>query len=114
MRAAAPDLSALFAALADPTRRGLLEILAEGPRSMTALAGRFSRSLPTIFGHLEVLVRAGLVRSWKQGRVRTFAAQPQALAIAEEWMTTQRRLWERRLDQLDAHLLTMEDHDDDR
>src|SRR5688572_18397468 len=101
MAAHAGDLSLVFAALADPTRRGLVQRLGRGPSSMTALAKPFALSLPTIFGHLEVLVTAGLVLSRKQGRVRTFTLRPETLTKAEDWLSQQRQLWQTRLDQLD-------------
>jgi DNA-binding transcriptional ArsR family regulator len=61
---------------------------------------------------LSMLEKFGLVKSRKTGRVRTYELAPQPLRAAEDWMTDQRRLWERRLDQLDAYLLTMKESDD--
>ena len=74
-----PDLSLLFHALSDPTRRAMLERLAQGPAAVTELAGPSGLRLPTILRHLSVLESAGLIRSSKDGRVRSCALNPQAL-----------------------------------
>jgi DNA-binding transcriptional ArsR family regulator len=66
-------------------------------------------ALPSFTQHLNVLENCGLVRSRKSGRVRTYSLSPQTLRAAENWMAEQRSLWERRLDQLDAHLLDMKE-----
>lgn len=99
----------VFRALADKNRRRMLERLAHGPTSPSALALLLGIGLPTVDQHLKVLERAGLVRSEKSGRVRTCFLLPAPLALAQDWLSTQRALWERRCDQLDAHLLTMTD-----
>jgi DNA-binding transcriptional ArsR family regulator len=77
-----------------------------------ALARPFDMALPSFTEHLRMLERFGLVTSRKIGRVRTYVLAPQALRAAENWMTDQRKLWECRLDQLDAYLLTMKENDD--
>jgi DNA-binding transcriptional ArsR family regulator len=94
----------VFQALADPTRRRLLERLVERPASVSELAKPFSMSLPAIMQHLEVLEACGLVRSEKVGRVRTCQVEPAALRAAEEWLGQQRYAWERRLDRLGQEL----------
>lgn len=99
------QLSRVFQALADPTRRAVLEKLSRGPQAMTALAEPFDMALPSFAQHLGVLESCGLVRSVKQGRVRTYQLSPQPLKSAEHWMTKQRASWESRLDQLDALLV---------
>jgi DNA-binding transcriptional ArsR family regulator len=99
-----PPLDRVFRALADPTRRAVLERLARGAAPVTELARPFAMALPSFVQHLRVLEDSGLVRSRKAGRVRTYQLAPRALGAAEHWMATQRALWERRLDQLDAHL----------
>lgn len=98
-------LDAVFRALADPTRRAVLERLGEGPSAVSDLAKRFAMALPSFTQHLEVLAAAGLVRSKKVGRVRTCRLAPAPLKAAERWMSKQRALWNRRLNQLDAYLL---------
>lgn len=99
-------IDATFRALADPTRRRVVERLSTGPASMTELAEPFPITLPTLTKHLRVLETSGLVRSTKRGRVRTFRIVPDRLELAAGWLASQRRLWERRLDQLDEHLRT--------
>lgn len=106
----AVDLSRVFQALADPTRRAVVTRLCAGPAAVSELARPFAMALPSFAQHLDVLERAGLVRSRKRGRVRTYALAPRRLQVAERWMQRQRAQWETRLDQLDAFLLaTKED-----
>jgi DNA-binding transcriptional ArsR family regulator len=97
-------LNRVFQALADPTRRAVLERLSRGPASMSELAQPFRMALPSFSQHLDVLENCGLVRSRKTGRVRTYELAPEPLKEAEQWMVTQRANWERRLDQLDHYL----------
>ncbi|WP_406855764.1 metalloregulator ArsR/SmtB family transcription factor [Alsobacter sp. KACC 23698] len=107
-----PDLTLLFHALADPTRRSILTRLAEGPARVTELAGPTGFRLPTVMRHLSVLQEAGLVVTSKDGRVRTCAIQPEALEPARTWLDRQRTIWESRLDRLDAFVMTvMKDKD---
>lgn len=98
------QLSQIFQALADPTRRAVLERLAAGPATTSELAQPFAMALPSFSQHLGVLEHCGLVHSRKQGRTRTYRLAPRPLRAAEHWMSRQRALWERRLDQLDAYL----------
>jgi len=100
-------LDRLFQALADPTRRAVVERLGRGPVATSDLARPFAMALPSFLQHLEVLERAGLVSSTKKGRVRTYRLTPQPLEVAENWMTTQRRLWEGRLDRFDEYVRTL-------
>jgi len=99
-----PGLGRVFQALADPTRRAVLERLAGGPAAMSELAQPFRMALPSFAQHLDVLEDVGLVRSSKEGRVRTYQLEPRALKAAEGWLAKQRALWSRRLDQLDDYL----------
>ena len=98
------DLTRVFHALADPTRRAVLERLSRGPAAMTELARPFPMALPSFSQHLGVLEECGLVRSHKTGRVRTYQLETRPLEAAQDWMEAQRSLWERRLDQLDDYL----------
>ena len=98
------DLGRVFQALADPTRRAVLEKLSRGPAAMSELAQPFRMALPSFSQHLDVLEDCGLVRSSKAGRVRTYELSPQSLRAAEGWLARQRALWARRLDQLDDYL----------
>ncbi len=98
------QLDAVFQALADPTRRAVLERLTKGPAPTSELARPFKMALPSFWQHLTVLESCGLVTSRKTGRVRTYTLTAQPLAAAEHWMARQRVRWERRLDQLDEYL----------
>lgn len=101
-------LDGVFHALADPTRRQLIERLTRGPASVSELAAPFSMSLAAIVQHLQILEASGLVRSEKVGRVRTVRFEPAELRAAERWLETRRASWERKLDRL-ADLLGGED-----
>ena len=102
---------AVFRALADPTRRRVLERLGRGPASVGDLAKPFEMALPSFLQHLRMLETAGLVSSEKVGRVRTYRLVPERLKLAEDWLARQRRLWEARLDQLDDLLKTLKESD---
>lgn len=100
----------VFRALSDPTRRHVLERLSRSSASVSELAEPFEMALPSFLQHLRILEESGLVRSQKTGRVRTYELSPQRLKLAEDWLSRQRSLWERRLDQLDAYLLDMKEN----
>ena len=99
-----PELDQVFQALADPTRRGMVERLVRGPASVSELSRPLAMSLPAAMQHLQVLEACGLVRSEKAGRVRTCHIEPAALRAAETWVTSQRTAWETRLDRLGDYL----------
>jgi len=105
---AEPSLDHLFQALADPTRRRMVERLSRGPASVSELAKPFSMSLPAVVQHLQVLEQSGLVRSEKVGRVRTCSIDATALTQAEQWLNDQRLAWEQRLDRLGDFLAASE------
>lgn len=94
------DIDALLRALADPTRRRIVERLGSGPHSVTALAAPLPMSLPAVFQHLQVLEGCGLVASEKVGRVRTCRLELGRLNTVEDWIAARRRTWQRRLDRL--------------
>ncbi|MDQ3033425.1 MAG: metalloregulator ArsR/SmtB family transcription factor [Myxococcota bacterium] len=98
------ELSTLFAALADPTRRAILARLAEGDAPVKDLAEPFELSGPAITKHLKVLERAGLISRSREGQQRPCRLEPRALAPAAEWIEQYREMWEERLDRLDAYL----------
>jgi DNA-binding transcriptional ArsR family regulator len=98
------DLDLLFGALADATRRSIVERLAVGEATVTELAAPFSISLPAISRHLKVLERASLITRSQQGRWRHARLTPTPLAGAATWLSLQERLWAERLDRLDDHL----------
>jgi DNA-binding transcriptional ArsR family regulator len=102
-----PNLDLMFQALADPTRRIMVERLSRGPASVSELAKPFSISLPAIVQHLQVLEASGLVKSEKHGRVRTCSIDSSAMTHAEKWLNDRRIQWEKRLDRLGD--LLMED-----
>jgi DNA-binding transcriptional ArsR family regulator len=97
-------LDLAFQALADPTRRALVERLTHSPASVSDLARPLSMSLPAVMQHLAVLEGSGLVVSEKVGRVRTCRIEPRALSLVEQWINTRRTEWERRLDRLGDYL----------
>lgn len=96
-----------FAALADPTRRAMVEQLSQGPAPVSDLAAPFDMALPTVLQHLKVLEASGLIRSTKTGRVRTCALNPAALRFIESWLAAQVQVWESRLDRLDQLALRL-------
>ncbi|WP_214633130.1 ArsR/SmtB family transcription factor [Antrihabitans cavernicola] len=97
-------LDLIFAALADPSRRNMVERLCRGPASVSELAKPLDMSLPAVVQHLQVLEASGLVRSEKIGRVRTCQIEPTTLRTAEHWISERRTIWEGRLDRLGAFL----------
>lgn len=97
-------LDRVFQALADPSRRVIVERLSRQPASVSVLAEPLPMSLPAVLQHLHVLERSGLIRSTKVGRVRTYRMDVAALRPAERWIGERRAGWERRLDRLDAQL----------
>lgn len=103
------QLNRVFQALADPTRRAVLQRLGGGPAPMSELAQPFKMALPSFSQHLRMLEGCGLVRSRKSGRVRTYELAPEPLQAAEHWISAQRAIWERRLDQLDTLLMTLKE-----
>ncbi|HEX4423114.1 MAG TPA: metalloregulator ArsR/SmtB family transcription factor [Kofleriaceae bacterium] len=109
----APDqaLDRLFGALADPSRRMIIERLSRRPSSVSELAAPLAMSLPAVMQHLQVLEASGLVRSEKVGRVRTCRVEAAALATVEQWIFARRATWERRLDRLGALLDGLDDLD---
>lgn len=98
------DLDKTFAALADPTRRALVERLAAGPATVSELAAPFPVSLAAVMQHLKVLEDAQLMTSSKQGRVRTCRVDPRMLSQVERWVADRRAMWEHRLDRLEKFL----------
>jgi DNA-binding transcriptional ArsR family regulator len=100
----ADQLSATFAALADPTRRAILSRLSEGERSVKELAEPFAMSLPAVSKHLKALERAGLIERSRNAQWRPCRLRPEALKGASDWIEQYRRLWEERFDRLDAYL----------
>ena len=108
---AALDLA--FQALADPTRRAMVERLSRRPTSVSELARPFEMSLPAVMQHLAVRESSGLVVSEKIGRVRTCRIEPAALSAAERWINDRRAEWEQRLDRLGDYLKQLQENGGD-
>ena len=94
------NLDQVFHALADPTRRAIVERLTRGPASVSELAAPMTMSLAAVMQHLQVLEDSQLTRSEKQGRVRVCTLNPEVVARAEAWLSERRGFWSRQLDQL--------------
>src|ERR671931_1481198 len=99
-----PTLDRVFHALADPSRRSIVERLSQGSASVSDLARPLPMSLPAVLQHLQLLEHSGLVRSEKVGRVRTCTFEVAALQPAERWIHERRAGWERRLGRLGTYL----------
>lgn len=102
--AADDPLSLVFSALADPTRRAILDRLSRGEATVNQLAEPFAISLPAISRHLKVLERAGLITRGRQAQWRTSALRSEPLADATGWIEALTAVWNDRFDRLDAHL----------
>jgi len=98
------DVDAVLRALADPTRRAVVERLASGPAIVSALAEPFDMTLPSLMQHLGILEEAGVVTSEKVGRTRTVSLRPGALDVLHLWLDGQRTPAERHADRLGVHL----------
>ena len=94
------DLDRTFQALADKSRRAMVERLTLGPASVSELAEPLTMSLAAVLQHVQVLESCGLVKSEKVGRTRTCWVEQAAMASAEQWISDRRRAWESRLDRL--------------
>lgn len=105
------SLDLAFQALADPSRRAMVDRLSRGPATVSELAKPLEMSLPGVMQHLAVLEASGLVVSEKIGRTRTCRIEPTALSQTEQWIAERRALWERRLDRLGAFLDETKDED---
>ncbi len=100
------QLDDIFHALADPTRRAVLRRLGEAPASISDLAKPFEMALPSFMKHIRCLEESGLIRTHKEGRVRTCAIEKKQFAVAEAWLSAQRALWEGRTDRLEEFVTT--------
>jgi DNA-binding transcriptional ArsR family regulator len=98
------QLSATFAALADPTRRAILAYLAKGEASVTELAQPFEMSLPAISKHLKVLERAGLITRGREAQWRPCRLEAEPLKDAAHWIEQYSQFWEASFDRLDEYL----------
>jgi len=108
MTATADPLSLTFAALADPTRRAILELLTAREMAVTELAAPFDISLPAISKHLKILARAGLIVRTREAQVRPCTLNAAPLKDAAQWMEHYRRHWEQSFDRLDDYLQALQ------
>ncbi|WP_119393140.1 ArsR/SmtB family transcription factor [Taklimakanibacter lacteus] len=99
------QLDHVFQALADPTRRAVIGRLGQGPASISDLAKPFAMALPSFMKHIHYLEDSGLIRTSKEGRVRTCILEKKTLATAESWLARQRALWEGRTDRLEHFVI---------
>ena len=104
---------AAFHALANSTRRKVLERLSVGPATVSELAAPFDMQLPSFVQHLSVLEQSRLVRSTKRGRVRTYEIAPERLKVVDDWLTARRQEWEARLDRFDRFVIQLKDKERD-
>jgi DNA-binding transcriptional ArsR family regulator len=95
------QLDGVFVALADPTRRAVIRRLGRGPTSVGELSREFPITLPSFMKHVRTLESNGLIRTTKSGRVRTCVLDRDRLALVEDWLAEQRRIWEGRTDRLE-------------
>jgi len=109
-----PTLDATFRALADPTRRAILERLSRGESSVTGLAEPFKVSLPAISKQLRVLEKAGLLSREKDGRVHRCRLNAGPMREAADWISDYRRFWERQLDALADYLEELDTEDENQ
>jgi DNA-binding transcriptional ArsR family regulator len=99
-------LDGIFQALADPTRRAVLGRLGKGSASISELAKPFDMALPSFMKHIRLLEDSGLIRTRKEGRVRTCAIEQKPFAMVESWLSAQRAIWEARTDRLEQFVTT--------
>ena len=106
-------LDRTFAALADPTRRGMLEHLSRGDMCVTDLARPYSMSLPAVSKHLRVLENAGLVHRRRNGRIHSLKLEAAPMQQAQQWIEEYRKFWEGSLDRLDEYLKQLQKNESD-
>jgi len=95
-------LDGVFHALADPTRRAILQHLSRGQASVSEVAKPLGMTLAAVVQHIQVLEQCGVIRTRKEGRVRTCRMEPKALALVEQWVAARRGSWEKHFDRLGA------------
>ena len=108
------QLDAVFGALADPTRRAILERLTEGEATVAELAAPFTVSQPAISRHLKVLERAGLISRIRRATARLSHLEAQPLREATAWLATYQEYWDESYERLDALLAALQYHETDR
>jgi DNA-binding transcriptional ArsR family regulator len=106
----AVPLDDVFVALADPTRRRVVQRLGRGPTSVGDLAAEFPITLPSFLKHVRVLETHGLIRTAKTGRVRTCVLNHESLTVLEDWLAQQRHTWSERTDRLERFVTDPEEN----
>lgn len=104
------QLDGVFVALADPTRRAVIRRLGHRPTSVGDLAREFPMTLPSFMKHVRTLESNGLIRTVKSGRVRTCVLNRERLALVDDWLAEQRRIWEERSDRLEQFVTAPEEN----
>lgn len=104
------QLDRVFVALADPTRRAVVRRLGHGPMSVGDLAREFPMTLPSFIKHVRTLESSGLIRTVKSGRVRTCGLNREQLALVDDWLAEQRRIWNERTDRLEQFVTDPEEN----
>ena len=104
------ELDRIFEALADPTRRAVVRQLGSGPASVGELARNFPMALPSFMKHVRTLEACGLIQTEKTGRVRTCTLDRQRLALIDDWLAAERRIWEERTDRLEQLVTQLEEN----
>jgi DNA-binding transcriptional ArsR family regulator len=105
------QLDGVFVALADPTRRGIIRHLGGGPTSVGELAREFPMTLPSFLKHVRTLESTGLIRTTKSGRVRTCVLNRDRLAVIDDWLAEQRRIWAGRTDRLEQFVTAFDNEE---
>jgi DNA-binding transcriptional ArsR family regulator len=105
-------LNGIFQALADPTRRAVLAQLGRGPASISDLAKPFDMTLPSFMKHIHFLEGSGLIRTRKEGRVRTCAIEKKQFTAVEAWLSAQRAIWEGRTDRLEQFVTNAQEKEE--
>jgi DNA-binding transcriptional ArsR family regulator len=108
------QLSTIFAALADPTRRAILARLAKGEASVKELAAPFEMSPPAVTKHLKVLQRAGLITQGRQAQWRPCRLEPAPLKGVADWLEDYRRFWDGSFERLDEYLIELQEREQKR
>ncbi len=103
------ELDTVFVALADPTRRAVIRQLGDGPASVGQLARAYPMALPSFMKHVRTLESCGLIHTSKSGRVRTCTLDRQRLALVDDWLAGERRIWEARTDRLEQLVTNQEE-----
>lgn len=103
------QLDAVFAALSDPTRRGIVARLSEGEATVTELAEPYAMSMQAISQHIRVLERSGMITQGRHRQTRPCRLEPAALETALSWIEESRRVWSERMDRLETHLSRLQE-----